>query len=210
MIGAFEVQVDQANASNKVLRQMAEGIPVTHWAGRTQNMPGTLVGMREWQDVSIAVDFRLPFPAPPAAPSWEVWDLPPASALGPTGLLTLALCSASVSTGPGTLPTETQPRFNRRRLLRPVSCPMHRSSRVTGTRSTLQLSASAASASYDGKPLFSLQAIRDIDTGFAAMLTNGYFQVDFDNVRVDAVGTDWDPNPTPPPGARLRRSTQRK
>ena len=56
MLGAF----DGANATNRVLRQMGEGIPIDIWSGKTNCMPGTVVGMREWQDVSIAARFRLP------------------------------------------------------------------------------------------------------------------------------------------------------
>jgi hypothetical protein len=36
-----------------VLRQMGEGIPIEFWSGKTNGMPGTVVSMREWQDVSI-------------------------------------------------------------------------------------------------------------------------------------------------------------
>ena len=58
----------------------------------------------------------------------------------------------------------------------------------------------SASGSCDGHVLFRDQPIRTIDTGFAALTTNGYFQVDFDDVRVEAVGPDWDPDPAPPAG----------
>ena len=58
----------------------------------------------------------------------------------------------------------------------------------------------SASATYDGAALFRDQPIRDIDTGCAGLLTNGYFQVEFDDVRVEAVGPDWDPHPAPPAG----------
>jgi hypothetical protein len=54
MLGAFEVHADSANTMNRVLRQMGEGIPIDIWSGKTNCMPGTVVGMREWQDVSIA------------------------------------------------------------------------------------------------------------------------------------------------------------
>jgi hypothetical protein len=64
MLGAFEVHADSANATNRVLRQMGEGISIDTWPGHTHAMPGTIVGMREWQDVSIAARFRLPPPAP--------------------------------------------------------------------------------------------------------------------------------------------------
>ena len=202
MIGAFEVQVDQANASNKVLRQMAEGISVDLWPGRA-NMPGTLVGMREWQDVSIAVDFRLPFPAPLS--SAELGGVGPAACVGTrtdwTFDLGVVLCVGIDGSWNLTYSNPTP--------LHPLSPQMFITGGVVpnaplkpGEWHSLNLTTlgKSASASYDGKPLFSSQAIRDIDTGFAAMLTNGYFQVEFDNVRVDAVGTDWDPNPTPPTG----------
>ena len=46
MLGAFEVHANGANATNRVLRQMCEGISIDIWSGKTNCMPGTVVGMR--------------------------------------------------------------------------------------------------------------------------------------------------------------------
>jgi galactosylceramidase len=68
MTGAWEVQADVSNSSNKVMRQMATQIPLDNWPGRFAFMPATVIGMREWQDVSIGASFRLPTSG--GAPNW--------------------------------------------------------------------------------------------------------------------------------------------
>jgi galactosylceramidase len=203
MLGAFEVHTDSANASNRVLRQMGEGIPLDQWSGKDACMPGTLVGMREWQDVSIAVEFRLPPPAPHT--STELGGAKAAACVGTrldwTFDLGVAIC-VSVSgvwnlTYGGSQPKNPPVEIVSGVLPGPPIKP--------GTWHSLNLTTlgGTASAIYDGTALVNAHPIRNIDTGFAAMLTNGYFQVEFDNVRVEAVGPDWVPHPSPPTGCPL-------
>jgi hypothetical protein len=156
--------------------------------------------MREWQDVSIAVDFRLPPPAPQASAElggaepaacvgtrldW-IFDLGVALCVGVSGVWNLTYGGASPEHPPAEIVSGVLPGPS----IRP------------GTWHSLNLTTLGATASavYDGTVLVNAHPIRDIDTGFAAMLTNGYFQVEFDNVHVKAVGADWDLHPTPPSG----------
>jgi galactosylceramidase len=180
MLGAFEVHVDSANASNKVLRQMGEGIPLDTWHGHTYAMPGTVVGMREWQDVSISVRFRLPDPAAAPAASAQLCGVKPAACVGTrvdwTFDLGVVLCvgtegawnltygGASPKHPLGNIASGTVP-----------GAPLEPGAWHTLNLTTLGRSASAA---FDGRALFAAPVpIRDIDTGFAALTTNGYFQV---------------------------------
>ena len=203
MLGAFEVHADGANATNRVLRQMGEGIPIDIWSGKTSCMPGTVVGMREWQDVSIATRFRLPPPAPLV--SAQLAGVQPAACVATRADWTLdlgvSLCVGAAGdwnlTYGGASPLH--PRANIAAGVLPGlgSAPLQ-----PGTWHDLNLTTlgGSASGSCDGHVLFRDQPIRTIDTGFAALTTNGYFQVDFDDVRVEAVGPDWDPDPAPPAG----------
>ena len=58
-IGAYEVHYERGEAGNKVLKQMVPALPIG-WSDHGSNGPMTLIGMREWQDVSIQVSFKLP------------------------------------------------------------------------------------------------------------------------------------------------------
>jgi galactosylceramidase len=77
-IGAFEVHYestagvvpapgsDASASANKVMKQMVPQLPIG-WSDHGSNGPMTLIGMREWADVSVAVDFKLPPSAPASA-----------------------------------------------------------------------------------------------------------------------------------------------
>jgi galactosylceramidase len=57
-IGAFEAHPETGNASNTVMRQMVPQLPIG-WSDHGSNGPMTLIGMREWQDLTVSVDFKL-------------------------------------------------------------------------------------------------------------------------------------------------------
>lgn len=58
-IGAFEVHI--SDDGSKGLRQMVPELPIG-WSDHGSNGPMSLIGMREWQDIKIGVDFKLPTP----------------------------------------------------------------------------------------------------------------------------------------------------
>ena len=67
-IGAFEIHTSLAagsdrsgsgDAKNLILRQMVPQLPIG-WSDHGSNGPMTLIGMREWQDINVTVDFLLP------------------------------------------------------------------------------------------------------------------------------------------------------
>ena len=201
MTGSFETQTDPANASNVVLRQMSTQVSVDNWRGRFNMMPATVVGMREWQDVSISTRFRLPAgpasgtvypgtPWPPANPNACVgtrndWTMS-------AGVVLCVSGSGQWNFTYGGGAQYVQPIVSGRLSVAPAAGEWHVLNLTTeGT---------SASATVDGTSLFTNLAIRDIDSGFASLGTSGFFATDFDDVAVVPVGPNWDPNPTPPAG----------
>ena len=53
-IGAFEIHTDEATPSNKFMRQMVPLLPIG-WSDQGSRGPVTVLGMREWEDVSVMV-----------------------------------------------------------------------------------------------------------------------------------------------------------
>jgi len=195
MLGAFEVHPDSSNASNKVLRQMGSQIPISNWRGRFSNMPGTIVGMREWQDVSISVRFRLPPVNSAACVATRVdwtFNVGVVLCVGGQGAWNLTYGNS--------VPDSTDPIVSGH-LTHTLEPDIWHTVKLS-TLSTI------ASAYLDGVVLFSNQTIRDIDTGFAALLTTGYYPTEFDDVSVLPIGDNWkSPPPLPPdcpaPGSSL-------
>eukprot|EP00037_Helgoeca_nana_P029891 m.363526 g.363526 ORF g.363526 m.363526 type:complete len:1033 (+) comp28068_c0_seq2:228-3326(+) len=196
MTGSFEARGDTANHTNTVLRQTATQIPVDGWRGKFDMIPATVVGMREWQDVSITVRVRLPStPSPPdggyfpTAPNACIatrvdWVVSSGVVLcvGLAGDWNLTYGGGSHATHVASGHLVTPPTPGR------------------WYDFTLTTLTNHSSGSFDGTTLFTNHPIRDIDSGFAAMATNGYFATEFDNVNVTQVGEGWDPNPIPPAG----------
>lgn len=60
---------------------------------------------------------------------------------------------------------------------------------------TLKLRAegTSASASLDGQPLFDSIEVRDMDTGFAAIGSNGWFPIEYRNLAISQTPTGWEP-----------------
>ena len=208
MIGAFEVQQDSSNSSNKVVRQGAPQQPTTKpgtWTagvfkpGNGWNWePVSLIGMKEWADVSISARFRLPDHAAGACL---------ATRTGWTFNNGVVLCVE----GDGNWTLTDGLSFSIE-AQRPLASGKLRSPPTIGEWHTLSLTTmrATASADCDGEQLFvNLTAIPPFDSGFAALGTTGYTLTEFDDIVVTAVGPDWvlPPPPagcTPSIGHRLR------
>ena len=191
VLGSWEAHVDTANSSNRVLRQMAESIPVDQWRGKFSTAPATVIGMREWQDVSIAGRFRLPSADAGACLGTRVdWILS-------VGVVLCIDGSGAWNLSYGNNPLATTHVATGRVTHVPTPGTWHRLNLTTLH--------SQASAWYDGVALFSGQAIRGIDSGFAALASTTYYRggPEFDDVSVHPVGPDWDPNPPPPAGCNV-------
>jgi hypothetical protein len=68
-----------AEDGNKVMRMMVPELPIG-WSDHGSNGPMTLIGMREWQDVTVSAHFKLPAKNPagkgtPRTASLQVVDV---------------------------------------------------------------------------------------------------------------------------------------
>ena len=196
-IGAFEVhlesgpssRIDHNGATNKVLRQMVPELPIG-WSDHGSNGPMTLLGMREWHDVTVSVDFKLPAAAAAGCVATRIEQM------WHEGIV---LCVSA--TGAWNLTVGGPPqngKFDPTRLIThgKVSAPPG-----VGQWHTLSLSTvdAVATGLLDGAKLFDAQPVRTLDTGFVAIGTNAWYPIEFDNFHVSQAGgaARWTPR-TPP------------
>ncbi|KAJ9444322.1 putative galactocerebrosidase [Diplonema papillatum] len=189
-IGVFEVHTDSANSSNQVMRQMVPQLPVG-WADKGSQGPVSVIGMKEWQDVSVEVRFRL---------SEEVSSGCVATRANQMWGNAVAFC---VGAGGGWNLTYGGPPEDGNYTAAPIATGTV--PRSTGVWHTLKLATVNATATgwYDGQQAFQT-SIRNADTGFAAIGTNGWHAVEFDYLRLEQVGDNWAPRapcPMATPGA---------
>jgi galactosylceramidase len=182
-IGAFEIHSSKSssfetNSKNLVLRQMVPQLPIG-WADHGSNGPMTLVGMREWQDISVQVDFMLPTDDATACVGSRVdqmWRDGIVICVGVGGRwnLTIGGPPQNLSTAVTPILTGTGPSIR------------------VGEFHTLSLTTinDVASASVDRKSLFVNATVRNIDTGFAAIGLNTWLPVEFDNLKITKAGGD--------------------
>lgn len=270
-IGAFEVHVSDDGARS--LKQMVPELPIG-WSDQGSNGPMSLIGMREWQDIKIAVDFKLPtaklaahscsadaFPhdltnkrckglselegASPAAcreaccaqstcSVWQ-WDESKSSCWGgyvkdggvscqastgfqsegrtmSYGRAADAACVAARvdqmwrngvvvcidAEGQWNLTNSGPPLQDERAGGRAPPANIA-SGKATppgvGSWHSLELhvESSSASAVLDGKALFNVVEVRDMDTGFGAIGSNGWFPIEYRNLAIIETPTGWEP-----------------
>ena len=196
ILGAFEIHYEShdgvaGSSTNKVMKQMVPQLPIG-WSDRGSNGPMTLIGMREWQDISLSVDFKLPPTAPLSAAGCvatrvdQMWRNGIVFCLAAGGSWNLTVGGPQLGKGPrggqlivgGTLPK-----------------PPGLDKWITVEISTVD---SMAAVSVNGASVVEGQAIRNIDTGFGAIGANDWFAIEYDNLSIKEVGTGW--HPTPPCG----------
>ena len=150
----------------------------------------TLIGMREWADLDIRVSFKLPEAGAAACIGSRV------DQMWADGIV---LCVDAGGKYNLTVGGPTLPRAGPDGAL---GAPAAAASFASGTAATdvgvgawhvLELTTIAAKATgkLDGRALFTDTAIRDMDTGFAALGMNDWYAVEFDNFSVHQAGTDW-------------------
>jgi len=170
-IGAFEVHPEVGNATNHVVRQMVPELPIG-WSDHGSNGPMTLIGMREWQDITVTIDFQLPSAqasACVAARVDQMWKQGIVVCVSWTGHWNLTIGGPPQNGVYSTPPIATG-------TAKPPLGDWHQLALTT-----LQ---ATATATLDGESLCHQVDIRDIDTGFAAMGTNLWVPTQFDNFQV--------------------------
>ncbi|XP_065185004.1 galactocerebrosidase-like [Sycon ciliatum] len=188
-IGAFEVHPASVGAAEhkNVMRQMVPQLPIG-WSDHGSRGPMTVIGMREWQDLTVTVDFLFPANAPAdtaacvATRSDQMWNNGIVFCVDSAGKYNLT------TAGPFLISHTSQP----------VNPTLHNGvlqgfSANSWHQLSLTTIGGKATGSLDSKVLFNNSPVRDIDTGFVAMGTNGWTAVEFDNVRIGEAGTKWSP-----------------
>jgi galactosylceramidase len=180
-IGAWEIHPSPtaANASNLALKQMVPQLPIG-WSDHGSNGPMTLIGMREWQDVSVAARVKLPAGRTDAAGCVatrveQMWRDGIVLCVGGNGVWNLTVGGPPQNGQDWPAPIATG------KLAAPVTLGVFHSI-------ALATNGDEAEGSWDGATLFSAVAIRTLDTGFAALGTNLWLAIEFDDVEIKQVG----------------------
>lgn len=203
-IGAYEVHYETGKSGNKVLKQMVPALPIG-WSDHGSNGPMTLIGMREWADLTIKVSFKLPESGATACIGSRVdqmWRNGIVLCVDATGTYNLTVGGPTLpKVGPDgkTSQAETEPEQ--------VSYVSGAADTQVGVGSWhvlgLTTVGTTASGSLDGKTLFTDTAIRGLDTGFAALGMNDWFAVEFDDFSIYQAGNDWTPPISPCTAAKV-------
>lgn len=183
-IGAWEVHYrDEDDGSRKVLRQMVPQTPVG-WSDGGFKGPMTLLGMKEWQDVSVRVDFRLPADNVSACIGSRV------DQMWVEGIVLCVKASGAwqLTLGGPPLSGFVEPH-------RKLASGLASTQPGVGEWHSLQMSVmdSALVAWLDDSTITSDGHIwiRPIDTGFVALGADAWAPVEYDNVRIEKTGDRW-------------------
>eukprot|EP01064_Diplonema_japonicum_P018636 TRINITY_DN27337_c0_g1_i1.p1 TRINITY_DN27337_c0_g1~~TRINITY_DN27337_c0_g1_i1.p1 ORF type:complete len:826 (+),score=211.85 TRINITY_DN27337_c0_g1_i1:46-2523(+) len=188
-IGSFEVTKEETNPKNQVMRQMVPQLPIG-WSDHGSNGPMSLIGMIEWRDIDISIDFKVPVLGASGCIATRInqmwhngivlcadghgqWNLsyngPPVD--GDWGKYKLVKTGMVAPLGVG--------KWNNLRL------------RTLGGK---------ADGVLGGKTLFTQQEVRNVDSGFGGFGTNFWHAVEYDNLNITKIvsGDNWSPT-TPSP-----------
>ena len=155
-----------------VMQQMVPALPIG-WGDPGTYGPMTLIGMREHQDVTVGVRFKLPAGAPSIASGCvgtradQMWHNAIAFCVQTSGTWTLSVGGPKLGTNTfaSTMATGTV------------------SDAASGSWHSITLTTVGASATgvFDGKQVFSNAPIRDLDTGFAVIGGSHWLEMQYDN-----------------------------
>lgn len=183
-IGSFEVHFSQRNdgSATKVMRQMVPQLPIG-WSDHGTNGPVTLLGMREWQDVTVKALIRLPPDTRAGAAGClgtrldQMWDDGVVICVSAAGNYTLSVGGPRLGGS-----------VNGRRIkVGNVSSPLHGFFELS-----LRTVKDKADATLNGERLFTDVHIRDVDTGFVGLGASDWIKVEFDDVEIQRAGPRWD------------------
>lgn len=177
-IGAFEVHADMSG--NKVMRQMVPELPIG-WSDHGSNGPVSLIGMREWQDIFVEVFFRtssnitaVNTAACVGTRVDQMWSRGAVFCVYALGNWTLSIGGPKQSTG---LPSTVLASGH-------LSGPIQRDTWHSIALTTINTTATGL---YDSHLLFE-HSIPNLDTGFVAIGTNGWYAIEFDKFSMSEAG----------------------
>lgn len=202
-IGVFEVHPEvNGSSGNKVMRQMVPELPIG-WSDGGSNGPVSILGMREWQDITVEASFRLPASLQASAAACiaarvdQMWHNGLVLCVSAGGAWSLAAGGPKLGSPPkqgfagGSVASLPPGAFCRLSLT------------TIGDRAWGWLEAPKGAR----WSLFQGVHVRDFDTGFAAIGASDWFAVEFDDISVKQAGPNWhavSPCPDAGAGARLR------
>ena len=179
-IGAFEVHQEEGK-TNKIMKQMVPEIPIG-WSDHGSNGPMTLIGMKEWQDVTVQIDIKLPSGAASGCVATRVnqmWSNAVAFCVGSQGRWNLTY------QGPPQSGVYTA---------KPIATGVVEAPGV-GNWFNLMLTTvnESATVAYNNKTVQANIPIRNFDNGFAAFGSNMWYAVEYDNLSIRQAGDNWTP-----------------
>lgn len=195
MIGTFESKrLTRGNVTNTFVLQSTPQQPLDTWPGTIHHVPLTVIGMREWQDVRVAISIRLPNTTTAGACVGTRLDW--------TGDEGLMICFNRTSGWALTYGTPKRNDYNPPILegILPFSITANRWYSLNF--STVR---GVASSSFENMPLFINASVRDMETGFVGLGTTDFDAVAFDNVLIEPFvsGSNWDEIPALPSGCSV-------
>jgi len=195
-IGAFEVH--PSSDGKKSLRQMVPALPIG-WSDHGSNGPMTLIGMREWQDISVNISFKLPKMA--QAPSGAAANAAcVATRIDQMWRNGVVLCVDE--NGKWNLTNSGPPLLGEKKPS-PASIASGTTKAVgTDAWHTLSLtleqpadasqSMDVAEGALDGVTLFSQTPVRNLDTGFVGFGSNDWFPIEFRQLSISQAKRGWE------------------
>ncbi len=184
-IGAFEIHpASLATSSQKwSMKQMVPELPIG-WSDHGSNGPMTLIGMLEWQDVTVETTFYLPTSANQntsgcvATRIDQMWQQGIVYCLDASGKWTLTQGGPKLGGA-----------FDEKNIIQQGSV------KAIGLNSwhTISLTTNndTASGTLDDFEVFANIYIRNIDNGFAAIGSNQWHPIEFGSLQLSKVGSRW-------------------
>eukprot|EP00039_Didymoeca_costata_P019847 m.339152 g.339152 ORF g.339152 m.339152 type:complete len:813 (+) comp18686_c0_seq1:84-2522(+) len=181
-IGAFEIHPEVNGSKNMVMEMMVPETPIG-WSDHGSLGPMTLTGMREWQDLTVQVDYMLPSTANSTASACvatrvdQMWRNGIVFCVQQSGMWTISVG------GP--------------KLMTNIFTKVFASGQVDNKLDTfhtlsLTTNGSMASASFDGIVISGKGVpIQDVDTGFAAFGGSHWVPMKFDNFAISDASSQY-------------------
>eukprot|EP00943_MAST-04B_sp_MAST-4B-sp1_P006216 g6216.t1 len=187
-IGAFEIHPATLpiHGQKWSMKQMVPLLPIG-WSDHGSNGPMTLIGMLEWQDISVETSFYFPLSA------FQNTSACVATRVDQMWLQGIVLCVEASAKWTLTIGgPKLGGSFDEKNIIKKgVATAVGFNSWHT---ITLMTQNDTASGKLDNVEIFSDVPIRNIDNGFAALGTNQWHPIEFGFIRISKFGHGWSKN----------------